>query len=110
MAKDFCKYCGVVQKEESDWLFGTWTTCDKCLNFRKYLAEVKNKDNINPWFPWTIYDNPERNILREVKIKKKVIKMPRIFKYSLYLAMLVLVWKFVNRVDEIAMFLVNIFL
>jgi len=43
-------------------------------------------------------------------IGKKGGKMPKIFRYLLYLAIIVLVWKFVGHIDQIVLFFINKFL
>lgn len=42
--------------------------------------------------------------------KKKVKRMPRIFKYALYAALVVLVWDVVSNANNIAMFMVQHFI
>ena len=65
-----------------------------------------------------IFDNGKREsfsyknivIINEEPKSKKRSSMPRIFKYSLYLALVVLVWKFVNNIDQIVVFIVSNYL
>ena len=50
------------------------------------------------------------NDLRKIGGEEKVRKMPRIFRYSLYLALVVLVWHIVLQIDTIASFFVHLFI
>ena len=56
-----------------------------------------------------IFSN-KSNDLRKIGGEEKVRKMPRIFRYSLYLALVVLVWHIVLQIDTIASFFVHLFI
>ena len=52
----------------------------------------------------------DRSVDEEGKIKKKGVKMPRIFRIISYGLLVSLLWKFVDNIEEIALFIVNRFL
>ena len=56
----------------------------------------------------TLLSEGGEKLPRTEKKAKHVMKMPRIFRYIIYIAVAVLIWKFVVNVEAMTQFLVNV--
>jgi len=89
-----------------------------CYKCNKYLYEFVNgidlslvvledKDEERVDKKYKLLKRNNEKTREEVKVKK-MKRMPRIFRYAIYLGIVVLFWRFVNNIDQIIGFIVNL--